>query len=88
MNSRKFKSYSELTIIKNEKNYGFAEGNNIGMGYALKNFNPNYILLLNNDTVVDKDFLRELSNTGEMIKISESWGQKYVIIINQTNYGL
>jgi len=56
---------SELTIIKNETNYGFAEGNNVGIRYALKNFNPDYILLLNNDTIVDKDFLRELVETGE-----------------------
>ncbi|MCE7697948.1 MAG: glycosyltransferase family 2 protein [Methanobacterium paludis] len=55
----------KLVLIKNEKNYGFAEGNNIGMRYALKNFNPDYILLLNNDTVVDKDFLRKLVETGE-----------------------
>lgn len=59
------KSDTKLIIIKNEKNYGFAEGNNIGIKYALKNLKPNYILLLNNDTVVDKDFLGELVRTGE-----------------------
>ena len=55
-------SNRKLIIIKNEKNYGFAEGNNIGMRYALTalNLNPKYILLLNNDTVVDKEFLDEL----------------------------
>lgn len=58
-------SCTKLTIIENEKNYGFAEGNNIGIRYALKNLKPNYILLLNNDTVVDKDFLGELVRTGE-----------------------
>jgi len=56
----KFPSNKKLRIIKNEKNYGFAEGNNIGMRYALKVLNPNYVLLLNNDTVVDPDFLTEL----------------------------
>ena len=54
-----------MIIIKNEKNYGFAEGNNIGIRFALKNLNPDYILLLNNDTVVDKDFLNEMVKTGE-----------------------
>ncbi len=52
----------KLIILKNSKNYGYAKGNNIGMKIALKLFNPNYILLLNNDTVVDKDFLKELIN--------------------------
>jgi GT2 family glycosyltransferase len=50
----------KMILIKNEKNYGFAEGNNIGIRYALNALNPDYILLLNNDTVVDKNFLTEL----------------------------
>ena len=53
-------SNKKLIVIKNEKNYGFAEGNNIGIRYSLEVLNPDYILLLNNDTVVDKDFLDEL----------------------------
>ena len=58
-------SNKRMIIIKNEKNYGFAEGNNIGMRYALKNYDPDYVLLLNNDTVVDKDFLTELIEVAE-----------------------
>ena len=58
-------SNRKLIIIKNEKNYGFAEGNNIGMRYALKALNPDYVLLLNNDTVVDKEFFGELVKVGE-----------------------
>ena len=53
-----------LILIRNDKNYGFAEGNNIGIRYALQD-NAEYILLLNNDTVVDKDFLKELVNVME-----------------------
>jgi hypothetical protein len=54
-----------LTIIKNEMNYGFAEGNNIGIKYGLNKFNPDYFLLLNNDTVVDKYFLNSLVKEGK-----------------------
>ncbi|MCE5214153.1 MAG: glycosyltransferase, partial [Methanobacterium sp.] len=57
---KKIKDYIEnkkLILIVNDENYGFAEGNNIGIRYAQKNFNPDYILLLNNDTIVDKEFL-------------------------------
>ncbi|PXF61272.1 MAG: glycosyltransferase family 2 protein [Candidatus Methanogaster sp.] len=57
-----------LVFIKNKKNYGFAEGNNIGIRYALKALNPDYVLLLNNDTVVDPEFL------GELVKVGESDG--------------
>jgi GT2 family glycosyltransferase len=50
----------KLILIKNDKNYGFTEGNNIGIRYAIKSFNSDYILLLNNDTIVDKNFLNEM----------------------------
>lgn len=53
-------SNKKITIIKCSKNYGFAEGNNIGVRYSIAVLNPHYILLLNNDTVVDKDFLEYL----------------------------
>ena len=55
----------QLTIIKNKKNSGFPGGNNVGMKYALKFFNTDYILLLNNDTVVEENFLGELIEKGE-----------------------
>jgi GT2 family glycosyltransferase len=41
-----------VVLIANESNLGFAEGNNVGIRYALDN-GADYILLLNNDTVVD-----------------------------------
>lgn len=56
----------KLILIKNDKNYGFAEGNNIGIRFALKVLNTDYILLLNNDTVVDKNFLNELVKNAEI----------------------
>lgn len=55
----------KLILIKNDKNYGFSEGNNIGLRYALETLTPDYVLLLNNDTVVDPEFLTELVKTGE-----------------------
>jgi GT2 family glycosyltransferase len=58
-------SNKRLILIRNEKNYGFAGGNNVGIRYALKALNPDYLLLLNNDTVVDREFLSELVKVGE-----------------------
>lgn len=54
-----------LILIKNDANYGFAHGNNIAIRYTLKKDNPDYVLLLNNDTVLDSDFLDELVKTAE-----------------------
>ena len=57
--------YPEIEIIENKENLGFAEGNNIAIRKIVKK-ETKYILLLNNDTVVDKRFLDEL------IKVAES----------------
>jgi len=54
-----------IRVIANDKNYGFAKGNNIGMNYALNNSNIAFLILLNNDTIVASDFLNELINIAE-----------------------
>lgn len=71
-------SNQHFIFIKNEKNYGFAEGNNIAIRYALKALKPDYILLLNNDVVVDKEFLNEL------VKVAES--SEKIGIVGAVNY--
>lgn len=53
-----------LYILKNNENYGFAEGNNIAIKIALRS-KPDYIMLLNNDTVVEHDFLNKLVEVAE-----------------------
>lgn len=50
------KELQNSTLIRNEKNLGYAGGNNKGIQYALKE-NFYYILIINNDTEVDKNFL-------------------------------
>lgn len=44
---------SSLILIDNEKNLGFAAGNNVGLRYALDQADMTHVWLLNNDTVVD-----------------------------------
>ncbi len=63
----------KLILIKNDENYGFAEGNNIGIRFALKNLNPSHILLLNNDTLVDPRFL------DEMVKAAETYDKTGIV---------
>lgn len=50
---------SFMNLIQSGSNGGYGHGNNIGIKYALSN-NSDYILLLNNDTLVDKNFLAPL----------------------------
>lgn len=54
----------KLKLIANKKNLGFAEGNNVGIRYALEN-GADYVCLLNNDTKVSPDFLIQLVKTAE-----------------------
>jgi len=53
------KQFSNLNIIENKKNLGFAGGNNIGIDFAL-NQGASAILLLNQDTRVNADFILPL----------------------------
>src|SRR3989344_1344952 len=50
--------------IRNKENLGFAGANNQGIKLALAN-NANYVLLLNNDTMVEPDFLSKLVEEAE-----------------------
>ncbi len=49
-----------LIFIQAGANLGFAGGNNVGIKYALKNCDLQDILLINNDTVIDKGTISEL----------------------------
>lgn len=48
-----------VTFIQSGRNGGYGHGNNIGIKYALAN-SADYVLALNNDTVVDPGFLEPL----------------------------
>ena len=53
-----------VCVIQEEKNLGFAGGSNVGIRWALCS-GAKYVLLLNNDTVVDPNFLTELVNISQ-----------------------
>ncbi|MDK2805650.1 MAG: hypothetical protein PWP67_790 [Clostridium butyricum] len=50
---------NKMVIIKNNENLGFSGANNIGIKYALEN-ECEYVLLLNNDTELDKDLIKNM----------------------------
>ena len=55
------KEFAEVKVIEIGKNLGYAGGNNVGIRYALEN-DADYILILNNDTIVDSQLLKALIN--------------------------
>ena len=58
-------NFPKVEVIALEKNTGFAKGNNIGIKEALKDSDVNYIVCLNNDTIVYSNWLEELLKTAD-----------------------
>jgi len=58
------KNFPNVKLIVNSTNLRFAGGNNVGIDYAMAN-GADYILLLNNDTLVSPDFLSRLVEAAE-----------------------
>lgn len=52
--------FPEIKILENKINLGFTGGNNLGIKEALKDKECRYILMINNDTIVTRDFLEKL----------------------------
>lgn len=50
------KRFHDITLIENKENFGYCEGNNIGIRHA----NGDFITILNPDTVVDPFWIQEL----------------------------
>ncbi|MCJ7633082.1 glycosyltransferase family 2 protein [Candidatus Bathyarchaeota archaeon] len=64
-----------IHVIRNKVNQGFAGGNNVGIRWALGR-GCEYVLLLNDDTVVDPEFLSELILVAENDKQAGIVGPK------------
>ena len=63
------KKFSWVNIIVNKTNQGFSKANNIGMEKSIKEYNPDYILLLNDDIeIVEKNWLKKIVSVAESDK--------------------
>lgn len=68
----KYHSSTVVAVLDSGENLGFSGGNNVGIRYALAQ-GCDYILLLNNDTLVEKDFL------SSMVFASQEKNDEYAI---------
>lgn len=57
--TQKYQKNNHIKVLTTNRNLGFVGGNNFGIRYSQKN-NFDYVLLLNNDVLVDPDFLEIL----------------------------
>lgn len=58
------KKFEEFDFINTGKNLGFSEGNNLGIRRALQN-KADWVFLVNNDTILDKDLVVRLIEVAE-----------------------
>ena len=76
------KQFDGITLISSEENLGFSGGNNIGIRRALCE-GAEYVLLLNNDTIVTERFLEPLLESSVENKIATGrimyWKEKKII---------
>tara|TARA_B100000963_G_scaffold191187_1_gene166277 strand:+ start:170 stop:1069 length:900 start_codon:yes stop_codon:yes gene_type:complete len=73
--------FDNIITFSNERNLGFTEANNIGIKHAIKN-EFEYVLLINNDTEVEKNFMNPLLDSLEKNK---NLGAVQPLILNFVN---
>lgn len=55
----KFSIEEDIYLIRNSENLGFAQGNNIGYDFAKNKLLANFIVIINNDTIIEDKFFIE-----------------------------
>lgn len=84
------KKYPEIRLIKNEKNLGFAKGHNQG----IQKTQSDYILILNQDVILEDDFLaylvkfmdenpRVAAATGKILKLKDNEKTNFIDSVGQ-----
>tara|TARA_B100000925_G_scaffold291557_1_gene280079 strand:+ start:964 stop:1863 length:900 start_codon:yes stop_codon:yes gene_type:complete len=73
--------FDNIITFSNERNLGFTEANNIGIKHAIKN-EFEYVLLINNDTEVEKNFMNPLL---ESLEKNKNLGAVQPLILNFVN---
>lgn len=52
---RKYSDNAKIKLLFNKKNLGFAKGNNVGFRYAKYKLKSDFIVMINNDTIIKQD---------------------------------
>lgn len=57
----RYKEKTNITILRNDTNLGFAQGNNVGYAYLRNHGDRDYIIVMNNDVLIRQpDFLEKI----------------------------
>lgn len=75
-----------IHVIKSDTNGGYGSGNNIGIKYAINNFNSQYILVSNPDVQFEEDIIRKMmevyktyDNVGIVAPIMKQHGEGDIV---------
>lgn len=55
-----YKDNKKVIVLLNKNNEGFARGNNTGYDYLVKNFDLDYIIVMNNDVLINQENFLDL----------------------------
>ena len=83
--SEKINKSDRIHIIKNKNNEGFSKANNQGIKYSLKN-GFEYVLLLNNDTLIKNDLIYLLINKSK--SLNQNIIQALILNYDGTKFGM
>lgn len=67
-------------LLASSENLGYSGGNNLGIKYALEH-GAEYVLILNNDTMVERDFLDRMLEVDSDI-VGTEWGKAFWLHIS------
>lgn len=57
----RWKEYELIDVVISTENLGFAKGNNLGCHHAINQYEPKFLIVINNDTIIKQiDFLDKL----------------------------
>jgi GT2 family glycosyltransferase len=80
-----YKNNRKINILVNDKNLGFAKGNNLGFKYIKENYNSDFIVMINNDTIIeDKNFLKNIKENYNK-KRFDILGPKIISLVDNQN---
>lgn len=58
----KYEDASDIVLIHNDSNLGFAKGNNVGFTYAKHQLNAKFVVMMNNDILlIEPDFYKKVN---------------------------
>ena len=62
----KYQDAGDVDVLETGENLGFAKGNNFGYAYAVREYSPDFVVVMNNDMEIrQKDFIAQIYRSFE-----------------------